>query len=90
MGSRISECGSARIWFHHQPIANELPGGEGFDSDSARRYATAIQANRSPEERSLALKAHETIARKKRSKAASEAARKAHSTIRAKNHMPEK
>lgn len=73
---------------HHKPIANELPGGEGFDSDSARRYATTIQANRTPEERSLvAMKAHETIARKKRIKAASDAARKAHATIRAKSRV---
>lgn len=76
---------------HQKPIANELPGGEGFDSDSARRYATAIQASRSPEERSLlALKAHETIARRKRSKAASDTALKAHATIRAKNQVPKK
>lgn len=69
----------------HQPETNVLPGGEGFDSESAQRYANAIHASRTPEERSaIALKAHETIARHKRSKVASEAAVKAHETIRRK------
>lgn len=69
----------------HKPEANVLPGGEGFDSESAQRYAKAIHASRTPEERSaIAIKAHETISRNKRSGVASEAAMKAHETIRRK------
>lgn len=69
----------------HNHLANELPGGEGFDSESARRYATEIQANRTPEQRqAVARKAHDTIARKKRTEVARKAALKAHSTIRGK------
>ena len=69
----------------HKPEANILSGGEGFDSESAQRYAIAIHASRSPEERSaVSVKAHKTIARNKRSKVAREAAFKAHETIRRK------
>lgn len=51
----------------HKPEANILPGGEGFDSESARKFATEIQARRTPEERSaIAIKAHKTIARNKK------------------------